>query len=138
MICKISCHLFLRHILRAKKIDPEFAVADSDHEIARAKTKGAQKIDAKRDRFDIRVERCFADDVGVELEMLAQPAALLFLVTKTLRDGKPLERFLEFAVVRGDDARQRRRQLRSHRHFAFAFVGEIEKLADDFRPAFFV
>src|SRR5687768_12970871 len=69
--------------------------------------------------------------------MFAQPAALLLFVTKTLRKGKPLERLLEFAVMRGDDARQRRRQLRAHRHFAVAFVGKIKKLADNFCSAFF-
>src|SRR5438874_3731861 len=69
--------------------------------------------------------------------MFAQPAALLFLVTKKLADGKPLERFFERAFVRSDHARQRRRQLGSHRHFAIAFVGKIEKLIDDFGTAFF-
>ena len=68
--------------------------------------------------------------------MFAQPAALLFFVAEELADGKPLERFLEFALVRGDDACKRRRQLRAQRDFAFAFVGEIEKLADDFVAAF--
>jgi len=28
--------------------------------------------------------------------------------------------------------------IRSQRHYAFAFIGEIEKLTDDLRPAFFV
>jgi len=69
--------------------------------------------------------------------MLAEPAALLFLVTKTLRDREPFQRFLEFAVVRRHDAGQRRRQLGPHRHFAFAFVGEIEELPDDLGTAFF-
>ena len=68
--------------------------------------------------------------------MFAQPAALLFLVTKTLWDGKPLQRLFEFALVRRDDARQRWRQFRPQRDFAFAFVGKIEKLRDDFRAAF--
>ena len=86
--------------------------------------------------FDVRAERIFADDVAVDLVMFAQPAALLFFVTKTLRDGKPLQRLFEFALVRRDHARQRRRHFRPQRDFAFAFVGEIEKLRDDFRAAF--
>ncbi len=63
-------------------------------------------------------------------------AALLFFVAKTLRDREPFERFLEFAVVRRHDARERRRELGPHRDFALAFVGEIEKLAHDLRAAF--
>ena len=80
---------FFRHVLRAKEIDPEFAVAHPDDEVARGKTKRPQQIHAKRDRFHIRAERFFADDVGVELEMFPEPAALLFLVAETLRDRKP-------------------------------------------------
>jgi hypothetical protein len=129
--------LLFGHILGAKEIDPKFPVAHPDHEIARAKTKRAQKIDAERNRFHICAEGFFADDIGVELEMLAQPAALLLLVTKTLRDRKPLERFFEFAVMRGDDARQRRCKLGAHCHFAVAFIGKIKKLADNFGSAFF-
>jgi len=68
--------------------------------------------------------------------MFAQPAALLFFVTKELTDRKPLERFFECALVRGNDARQRWCQLWPHRHFAIAFVGEIEKLIDNFRATF--
>src|ERR1700731_3497669 len=68
--------------------------------------------------------------------MLAEPAALLFLVAETLRDRKPFERFLEFAVMRGDDAGERGGELGPHRDFAPPFVGEVEKLADDLRAAF--
>src|SRR5205807_7763502 len=79
----------------------------------------------------------FANDVAIELEMLAQPAALLFLVTETLRDGKSLQRFLEFPFMRRDDTRESGREFGTQRHFTFAFIGEIEKLRDDHRAAFF-
>src|SRR5437868_177448 len=69
--------------------------------------------------------------------MFPEPAALLFLVTKAMRDREPLQRLLEFAIVGSDDPRQRWRQLRPQRHFAFAFINEIEKLTDDLRAAFF-
>src|SRR6516225_3285482 len=36
-----------------------------------------------------------------------------------------------------DYARERRRQLGPHRNFAVAFVGEVEKLIDNFDAAFF-
>src|SRR3954469_2007508 len=67
--------------------------------------------------------------------MFAQAAALLFFVTKTLRDREPLQRFFELAIVSRDDPRESRRELRPHRDFAFAFVLEIEKLRDDLRSA---
>ena len=70
--------------------------------------------------------------------MFAQPAALLFLVAETLGDGEPFQRLAEGALVRRDDPGKRRSQLRSERDFAPAFVGEIKKLRDDFRPALFL
>jgi len=54
-----------------------------------------------------------------------------------LADRKPLERFLERALVRCDHARESRREFRAHRDFAFAFVVEIEKLIDNFSAALF-
>jgi len=62
----------------------------------------------------------------------------LLFVTKKLADGKPFKRFLEFALVRGDHASKRRRELRAHCDFALALVGEIEKLLDDFGAALFL
>ena len=119
-----------------QKIGPELPVADANNEIFFRELEGAQDVDAERNQFDVGGEIAFADDVAVQLVMFAQPAALLFFVTKELADGEPLERFLKCALVRGDDARQRWCQLWPHRHFAIAFVGEIEKLIDNFRATF--
>src|SRR6516164_1343478 len=69
--------------------------------------------------------------------MLAQSPALLFFVPEELADGEPFERFLELALVRGDDASKRGRELRAQRHFAVAFVGEIKELIDNFCAALF-
>jgi hypothetical protein len=63
--------------------------------------------------------------------MLAQPAALLFLVPEELRDREPLDRFLVIAVVRANHAGKRRRHLGAQCDFPVAFVLEVEKLADD-------
>src|SRR5437762_1288066 len=68
--------------------------------------------------------------------MFAQTAALLFFVAKKLADGKPLERFPELALVRGDDPGERWRELGAQRDLALAFVGEIEKLGHDFVATF--
>src|SRR5438132_13847123 len=69
--------------------------------------------------------------------MFAQPAALLFFVTKELADREPLERFLEGALMRSDDTGERRRQLGAHRDLAIAFVSKIEKLIDNLGAALF-
>ena len=127
-----------RHLLVAKKIRPEFAVADPDDKIFLGESKFTQEIDAKRNQFDIGGEIAFADDVAIELKMFAQPAALLFFVSEKLSDREPFERFLEFAFMRRDHASKRGRELRAQRDFAFAFVSEIEKLLDNFRAALFL
>src|SRR5436309_13691588 len=69
--------------------------------------------------------------------MLAQSAALLFFVPEELADGEPFKRFLEFALVCGDYASKRGRELWAQRHFALAFVGEIKKLIDNFCATLF-
>ena len=95
------------YILRPEQIGPKFAVAQPDDYVIRGKSKGAQQIDRERNQFDIRRGRSVADDVAVELIMLAQPAALLFFVAETLGDGEPLERFAEFSFVRCATTRAR-------------------------------
>jgi hypothetical protein len=70
--------------------------------------------------------------------MFAQPAALLLLVSEKLSDREPFEWFLKFAFVRRNHTSKRGRKFRTQRHFAFAFVCEIEKLLDNFRAAFFL
>src|SRR5262245_36315171 len=68
--------------------------------------------------------------------MFSEPAALLFFVTETLRNGEPLQGFFEFTAVRGDDSGQSGGQLRSHRDLALALVREMKKLRDDFGSTF--
>ncbi len=127
-----------RHILRAEQIGPEFAVAQPNDDVLGGETEAAQEIDREGDDLHIRRGRSVADQVAVELVMFAQTAALLFFVTKTLRDGEPLQRLAEFAFMRRDDTGQTGRELRAHRYFAVTFVGEIKKLPDDFGAALFL
>src|SRR5262249_10256361 len=93
---------------------------------------------AKRYQFDVGSEILLADDVAVQLKVFAQPAALLLLVSEKLSDREPFEWFLEFAFMRPNHTSKRGREFRTKRHFAFAFVCEIEKLLDNFRAAFFL
>src|SRR6266480_3649788 len=123
-------------IFRFQEVDPELAVADANNEIFFIETEAAQNVDAKRDEFDISCDRRLADDIAIQLVMFAQTAALLFFVAKKLADGKPLERFPELALVRGDDPGERWRELGAQRDLAFAFVGEVEELSDDFVATF--
>ena len=59
-----------------------------------------------------------ADEVAVELEVLAQPPPLLPLVAKELRDGEPADRLPEPVRARRHHARERRRHLRPQRDLA--------------------
>src|SRR5262249_32658077 len=110
--------------------------ANPDHEILFCKSKCTQDINGKRNQFNIGSEIVLADNVAVELKMFAQPAALLLLVSKKLSDREPFEWFLEFAFVRRNHTSKRRREFRTQRDFAFAFVSEIEELLYNFRTAF--
>src|SRR4029077_4829352 len=108
-----------------------FAIADPDDEIFFSESERTHDINTKCDQFDIRCEIRFTDDIAIQLKVLAETAALLFFVAEELAYGKPFERFLKLAFMRGDHARERRRQLGAQRDFAFAFVGEIKKLIDN-------
>ena len=87
---------------------------------------------SERDELDVGLEAGLADDVAVELVMLAQAALLLALVAEDLRDGEPLERLFEILVPRGDEARERGRHFGTQRDVAVALVLEVVKLRDDF------
>ena len=126
-----------RHIFLAQESRPEVAVTDPNNDIFLCETELAQDIDTKRNELSVSGQIRFPNDVAIELEMFAQPAALLFFVAEKLADGKPFERFLEFTLVRGNHAGEGGRELGTQRDFAFAFVGEIEKLIDNFCAALF-
>src|SRR6476661_3718446 len=115
---------------------PSLAVADPDHEIFFGESECTQEIDAKRDQLDVGGQILLANDVAIELKMFAQPAALLLFVSEKLSDREPFEWFLEFAFVRRNHTSKRGREFRAQRDFAFAFVCEIEKLRNNFRPTF--
>src|SRR5207244_9400781 len=84
--------LFFRNVFAAKKVDPEFAVADSHDHLFRGESERAQNVDAERNQFDLRLKRFLADDIGVELIVFAEPASLRTLVPEHLRQAKPLYR----------------------------------------------
>src|SRR5207244_4822463 len=90
---------FCRTCLLPQKISPDLPVTDTNNEIFFRQPEGTQDVDAERSQLDVSDEIVFAHDVTVELVMFAQPAALLFFVTKELTDRKPLERFFECALV---------------------------------------
>src|SRR4030095_5357275 len=124
-----------QHIVFAQEIGPEIPVADPDNKIFFDESKGPQNIDAERHQLDVSGKVHLPDNVAVELEMFAQSSALLFFVTEKLADREPFERLLEFALVCGDHASKRGRELGAHGNFAFAFISEVEKLIDDFYAA---
>ena len=89
----------------------------------------------QRDQLGIGGGVALADDVGVELEVLAQAAFLLALVAEELGQGEPFDRLLVAPLVGGDHARQGGGHLRAQRHLALALVCEIVELPDDFLAA---
>ena len=64
-----------------------------------------QLFPGQGDQFRIRRDIRLAENVGIELEVFAQPAFLLALVTEELRDGEPFDGLLVIALVRGNHAR---------------------------------
>ena len=112
------------------------SVGDADDKIFLFQAEAAERVDGQRDEFSVGGDVGFTNDVGVELEMFAQPATLLLLVPEQLRDSEPLDRFFVIPVVRANHPRQCRRHFRAKRNGAVALVHEIEQLADDFVAGF--
>ena len=115
---------------------PSAPVGNADDEIVLGQTEAPEGVDGERDEFGVSGDIGFTDDVGVELEMFAEPATLLFLVPEELRDGEPLNWFFVIPVVCANHPGERRRHFRAERDGTVAFVHEIEKLADDFVAGF--
>ena len=130
--------IFASRISRAAlvKFMPRVPAAQANDEVLPGQTEGAQGVDEQRNQLRIRRRAGFADEVGVELEVLAQPAFLLAFVTEQLRYGKPFDGFFVVPLVRSNHTGERRRHLRPERNGAIALVHEVVKLADNFVAAF--
>src|SRR5947207_1443244 len=114
---------------------PRVAAAEAHDEIVGGQLQRAERIDQQRDQFRVGSRIGLAEDVGIQLEVFAQPAFLLALVAEELRNGEPFDRLFVVARVRSDHAGECRRHFRPQRHGAVAFVGEVVELADDFVAA---
>ena len=125
------------HLAGGEKIQPDVPVVDADEEIVLRQAERAEKVDGQRDHLRVGGGGGFADEVAVELGELAQPPLLLFLVAEETGDGKPLDRFAEIPVPRGDHARHGGGHLGAQRDLALALVDEVEKLSDEFAAALF-
>ena len=95
------------------KLVPRVSAAQADDKILLRQAERPERVNEQRDQFRVRRRIAFADEVGIELEMFAQTALLLFLVAEELRDGEPLDGLFVIAFVRGDHARERRRHFRA-------------------------
>ena len=115
---------------------PGVAAAQADDKIIGGQPKGTQHVDEQGDQLGVGRRVRLAENVGVELEVLAQTPLLLPLIAEQLGDGEPLDGLFVVALMRGDHARQGGRHFRAQRDFAAAFVGEIVQLPDDFVAAF--
>ena len=91
----------------------------------------AHDLDRHREQLGVGGDVRLADDVDVELEVLAQPPLLLPLVAEELRHREPAHRLAQRVRARRHHARERRRHLRAQRDLAAALVREVVELADD-------
>ena len=86
-----------------------------------------------RDYLRISFHAFGADEVGVELPVLAQTAALRALVAEDIGDSVPARREGNVARARGNHARECRRHLGTERHLAIPAVGKgVRLLVYDF------
>ena len=117
------------------KIVPGAAAAEADDEISGGELEGAKGIDEQCNQFGIGGGMGLAEDVGVELEVFAQPALLLAFVAKELRDGEPFDRLFVVARVSRNHAGESGGHFRAQCHGALALVRELVELSDDFTAA---
>ena len=114
------------------KVLPGVAAAQPDDEVLGGEAEGAQRVDQQGNELGIGGGIRLADEVGIKLEVFAQPAFLLTFVAKKLGDGEPFDGLLVVAFVGGNHAGERGGHLGTQGNFAFAFIGEIVELSDDF------
>ena len=91
-----------------------------------------QGIDGGGDHFDLGRHGRLADDVQVELVVLALASARGALVTEALGNRKPLDGEFECALACGDHARQGGGHLGTQSQVAIALILEGVDLIDDF------
>ena len=118
-----------------EEILPGVPAAQANDEVLFRQSKGAERVDQKRNQLGVGSGLALADNVGIELKVLAQTPFLLALVTEKLRQGEPFEWLLVAPLVGGNHSRQGGRHLRAQGHFAPAFVREVVELPDDFLAA---
>ena len=94
----------------------EAPVRDADHDVRGPQAEFPQRVDARADDLRIGKRVRLADDVHVELEVLAESAALRPFVAEELRDREPADRLREPGGAGGDHAREGRRHLGPQRH----------------------
>ena len=92
-------------------------------------------VDRDRRDLGVRTDPRLAHDVGVELEVLPQPAPLAALVAEELRDREPANRLGHPPAALRQDPRERRGHLGAQRDLAPTLVREGVELLDDLGAA---
>jgi len=110
-------------------------VGDPRLHVRRAEAERPHDVDRRRDQLGIRERPRLADDVHVELKVLAQSPPLLPFVAEQLGDREPADRLLEGLGVGGHHAGQRGGHFGPQRHVAVAFVPKRIQLLHDFVAA---
>src|SRR5262249_4934177 len=72
-----------------EEIPPRIPAAQTHDKILRSQAQRTKTVDDKGDQFGVSTDVLFADDVGVELEVLAQSPLLLAFIAEKLRNAEP-------------------------------------------------
>jgi len=111
------------------------AVGEPNPHVGGSQAEGPHDIDRQRDDLGVAERTRFADQVAVELKVLAQPAALLALIPEELRNREPADRLLEPVGALRHHTRQRGGHLRPQRDGPPPLVRKGVELPDDLRAA---
>ena len=103
----------------------EASIAHASTDVIRGQPELAHDVDRDGDQLGIGRHVDLANDVDVELKMLAQASLLRSLVSKELRHRKPAHRLAQCIGACRDHPREGRRHLGTQRHLASPFVGEV-------------
>ena len=112
-------------------------VGHARHDIGLPEAAGAHDLQRHGQQLGVGRDIGLADDVDVQLEVLAQSSLLLSLVPEELRYRVPANRLAQRVRARGDHARERRRHLGTQCDLATTLVDEVVELPDDLFAALF-
>jgi hypothetical protein len=111
------------------------AIGEPGHDVLAGEPERPHDIERAAHELRVRANARFADDVDVELEVLAQPAALLAFVSEELRNREPPHRLGQRVRAGRDHPGKRRSHFRTQCDRPATLVRERVQLPDDLLAA---